>query len=134
MRQIQLQRLPSAAIIEREPYGSFRSSKQQILLNRIFANGIYRRILRQPIHDFLPALTTVVRAEDQRVKVIDTKSADTDIRCVLVKMRGADLRDFAPGRKRRRRDVLPILAGVTGDPDFPVVGSGPDRSRVMERR
>ena len=45
-----------------------------------------------------------------------------------------DLRDLAPWRQLRRRDVLPRLASIARDLYLPVIRANPDRIRVFKRR
>ena len=75
MRKIQLQRLPVIAVVERNPYGIFRTREEQAFAHRIFANGVHRAEVWQTVIDELPTLAAIVGAVNICVGVIDSEPA-----------------------------------------------------------
>jgi len=69
-----------------------------------------------------------------RPLVIEADTVHGGVGGVGVEPAGIDERDFAPCVDVDRRDVLPILAAVSGDVDEAIVGSGPDRVHVLVGR
>src|SRR5579862_818715 len=74
--EIQLQRLPMLAAIERDPYGIFSSSKNQVLTHRIFAYRVNRTDLWKPFNDQFPGLAGVVSTINIWMFIVDAKAAD----------------------------------------------------------
>src|ERR1700678_2283827 len=64
-------------------------------------------------------------------------NAEATYRCVsgvVIEVRGADLRDLAPGCEFLRSNVVPLLAAVARLPDQSVISTGPERVDILERR
>ena len=130
--QIQLQGLPMIAVVERDPDCVLRAGKQQPFAHGIFADCIDRTDFRQAGGDQLPCLTAVVRAVNVGLLVVDAEAAHGGVGGVVIEVRGADLRDFAPGRQFFGSNVIPLLAAVASLPDQAVVGARPERVDVLE--
>src|SRR5690242_3020601 len=119
------------SVIERDPDTGFSTGKEKTFADGIFTNGIGGPIA-ESIDDELPCLTAIVSAIDVRLQIVDAETADRSVCSVVVEVRGLDLRDFAPAGELGRSDVLPVLAVVASDPDFAIVGAGPDGVDVLE--
>ena len=63
VRQIQLQRLPVIAVIERHPYGVLRACEQQPFAHRIFTHRVHGAEVGQARGDLRPCLAAIARAE-----------------------------------------------------------------------
>ncbi len=74
VRQVQLQRLPVVAIIERHINGCLRSREQQPFPQRIFSHYVDRSVIGQPRIDFLPGLAKIPGAINMRLQIIQTKT------------------------------------------------------------
>ena len=134
VRKIELQRLPVRARIERDVDAVLGGGVEQARFDGILAHGVHR-VVRQAVDGKLPRLAAVVRDVDVRPQIVEPKSVNRDEGGLVVEARRVDLRDLAPRRQRRRRDILPMcLPTVARDPDQPVVGSRPDRSFAHVRR
>ena len=133
-RQIQLQRLPRIAIIERNVDGVFRPREKQSLPQRIFAHGIHRRIIGQSVGNFLPGPAAIVRAVDVSVQIVEPQTVDRRVRRIRIEMRAVQLRHLAPRRQFRRRHLRPVFSRVARQPDQTIVGACPDQIRVNRRR
>ena len=66
VRQIELQRLPVVAVIERDVDGGFGSGKEQALAKGIFADDVDRSVVGKTLGDFDPGLAIVAGAIDVR--------------------------------------------------------------------
>src|SRR5215467_4282240 len=74
-----------------------------------------------------------MRSVEVRLEIVSAKTAHRDAGGVRIKMRRADLCDFAPGGQFRWSDVFPILSAVARDPDEAIISSGPDRIHIFKR-
>src|SRR5580693_2320985 len=99
-------------IVERDPYGSFRSREQQTLANRIFAHRVYRGIGRQAFNNQLPGLAAIMCAVNIWTKIVDSKTVHRSVRGLIIGLRRSNLCDFAPWAQVRRSDVSPIFSNV----------------------
>ncbi len=133
MRQIQLQRLPVVAVIERNPYRVFGPGKQQALADGIFAHRVHGTEVGQAARDQLPTLAAIVRAIDIWMRIVDAETTDRCVRSLFIKVRGRDLCNLAPRRELFGRDVGPIPSSIASRPDLAVVGAGPKRADAFER-
>ena len=68
-RQIELQRLPMVAAIERHPGARHGAGVQQIGINRILAYDAYDFAVGQPGRDLLPGVAVIAGAIDVRMRV-----------------------------------------------------------------
>ena len=75
-----------------------------------------------------------MRSIDIRTVVVDAEAAQGGVGGVFIEMRCGELGDLAPGREIFGRDVVPVFATVTRLPDEAIVGAGPERVDVLERR
>ena len=99
--EIELERLPLFAIVERNEYADLGAGEKQALAFRIFANGVDDSASRQAVDDFIPGLATIVRAQDVRLQVVKADAVDGRVGRGGVKPRGLDERNLAPRRKLR---------------------------------
>ena len=116
VRQIELQRLPVIAVIERYPHARLGSREEQALAHGILAYGIDGRVVRESARDQPPHLPSVVRAINVRAQIINAETADGSVCGFVVEMRSRKLRHFAPRRDLRRRDIFPVRAAIARDP------------------
>ena len=65
------------------------------------------------------------------MQIIHSKSIHGNISRVIIESRSIDLRNLAPRRNPRRRDVRPVRATVSSDPNQAIVGSSPDGLRRL---
>src|SRR5579864_2564181 len=75
-RQVELQRLPLVAIIERDVNRALGSGEEQAFTFAIFPDRVSRLVIGQTVGDLLPGLAAVVRAVDIRMQVIETETVD----------------------------------------------------------
>ena len=73
--QVELQRRPVIAVVERDPHTRLGAGKEQPFANGIFAHRVDGRVVRQAGGDQLPSLTAIVRAVDVRLQVVDAEAA-----------------------------------------------------------
>jgi hypothetical protein len=83
--------------------------------------------------DQLPGFAAIVSAVNVGA-VVDAEAAHGGVGGVVVEVRGADLRDLAPGREFRGVMSFQFLPPSRVMPDQAVVGAGPERIDVLERR
>ena len=107
-RQIELQRLPVVAVVERDERAALGAGEQQPAAHRDLPSRRARRRRRgRPLVIFCQRLAHVARAIDVRLEVLQLVSVDARVRGVRVEVRRLDRRHAAPRRERRRRHVLP---------------------------
>src|SRR5438552_8642147 len=123
--QILLQGLPMIAVIKRHPYRCLGSGKKQAFASRILTDDIYRSVVRQPVDNLLPRLTSIVRPVNVRIKVVEPEAIDSCIDRIRIEVAGIKLRHLAPGREFWRRNVPPILSSIFGYLDESIVGARP---------
>src|SRR5882762_160571 len=76
VRQVELQRVPVAPVIERHPHGTFRAGKEQAGQFRVFANRVHGGVIRDALGNLLPGPPAVVRAVDVSMQIIEPKAVD----------------------------------------------------------
>ena len=133
-REVELQRLPAIAAIERDEHPALRAGIQETRVLRILADDARRDVGRQPVDDGLPRAAEVARAEDAGTMAI----GDVDrgrVGDALVVRRRLDrpqpqrlLREEA-----RRRHVRPGLPHVAREMNQPVRRAGPQQVHVERR-
>ena len=101
---------------------------------RIFLHRVDVSAFGNAGDDVLPGLAAIVRAIDVRLVVGEAMAIDRGVGGLRIEMAGFDLRNLAPRRHRRRRDVVPVLAVVAGDVDQAIVGAHPDGCGLQRRR
>ena len=71
--QIQLQRLPVVAVVERNVDGSFRSREEQTFSHGIFAYHVARAAIGNAPGNFRPRFSIIARAINVRAQIVETK-------------------------------------------------------------
>ena len=71
-RQIQPQRLPVCAVIERDIHALFRSREKQPFALGIFADGVHRLAGRDFVHNFCPRFAAVLRSKNVRLQIVES--------------------------------------------------------------
>ena len=97
------------AIVEGNINGALGSGEQHPLADRIFAHGVDHFVVGNAVDDLLPGLAAIVRAIDVRAQIVEPEAVDGGVRGLGIEMRRVKLRNFAPRRQVRRRDVVPVL-------------------------
>src|ERR1700676_2999082 len=113
--QVELQRLPVVAIVERNEYRALRTCEEQTFALGIFAHHIARAARRNALRDFRPRLAEVARPINMRTQVVKAKAVDGNVSGSGIEMRSLDDRDLAPGLELGRRNVLPGLSRILRD-------------------
>src|SRR5579859_4460717 len=127
-RQIEFQRLPAPAIIERNVNAVFRARIKQALALRIFSNSVRVTIVRQSRRDFRPRLAIIGRFEKVRMEVIQFVAVNGDVCCAGGVWRSIDDANQAPVPEFFGSDVGPVLAAIAGDMDESVVAPSPNEA------
>ena len=131
--QVQTERLPVIAVVEGYVDGAFGSGEEHALTFRVLANGIDVFVVGNAVDDLGPGLAAVAGAQDVRPQVVEAQRVDSCIGGVGIGVAGFDARDFLPCSQSGRRNVVPILAAVSGEPEESVVRPGPDAIDVERR-
>ena len=138
--EIELQRLPVVAVVERDVHPALRAREQQPRLFRVAPNhpgeAAARQVPRQAAHDRRPRLAVVARAEEIRLVVAGRVEVDRHVRRPRIEVGRVDRQDVAPPRDRQvgNRHVLPGLAFVPGQFDQAVVGPDPNHAPPYGRQ
>src|SRR5271165_3742461 len=130
--EVELERLPRIAVVERNVHGSFRAGVEQALAPGIFANDIGRRVVGDTAGDLDPSRAEIARAVEVRVEIVEAKTIDRRIGGAGSEVRGFNDGDFAPGLKLGRRDILPVFPAIACELYLAVVGTGPDGVHFLE--
>src|SRR5271156_6446725 len=72
-RQIHSQRLPMIAVVPRDIDAAFGAGKEKSLALGISAYGVDGLVVGQAADNLLPRLSTIVRAVDIRMQVVESK-------------------------------------------------------------
>ena len=131
-RQVQPQRRPRVAVVERNPHAALGPRVKQPAALRVGAHDVGRGRVDAAI-DLRPVGAAVVGAKELRALLVEADAVDRDVRARAVERRRVDDRDLRPGSDPGRRDVTPMLSGVGGAPHPAVVGAGPDHLAVARR-
>src|SRR5579872_4930940 len=94
--QIQLQRLPLAAVVERYKHSLFRPRVKEAAPRGIFANHVDVTALGNSRGDLLPRKSGVLRFVNVGLDVVEPVAIDRSVGFVLVEVRRVDKSDFAP--------------------------------------
>ena len=126
-RQVQLQRLPPRAGVERDVHADLGARVQQPAPNGILADAARVRAGRDSRDDRGPGLSVVRRLPEIRPEVVLLIAIGRDVRGAGVEARRLDHRRARELSIRPRRDVLPVAAPVTRDVKQSVIGSRPEQ-------
>ena len=132
-RQIQPQRLPLRAVIERHINALFRSREKQSFALGIFAHGVHRLARRDSVHNFCPRFAVVLRSENVRPQIVESQRVHCGVSGVRIEMSRFNQRNFLPGRDTWRRYAAPGFSAVGGQMNQPIIGSTPDAVHVERR-
>ena len=127
-RQVELQRLPVVAIVERDENARLGAGEEQSLPFRVLSHGVDVRRGLQPLGDGRPRLPAIVRPVDIGREIVELVRVDGDVCRVGVEVRRFDERDLRPLLQARRRDPRPVRSRVRGELHQAVVGSDPDHA------
>jgi len=127
-REIQLERAPVFAVIERKEQTGLRPRHQQALAIRIFAHHAGERIARNPVDDFLPRLAVVRGLVQVRTEIVQLVIGGRHVRRARIVRRGVNRVDADPLRHTRRRNVVPLLAPVARYLHLAIVRPRPDHA------
>ena len=72
--QIQLERLPMCAVVERNKHAGFGAGVEKTFAFGVFANGADVRALGNSVYDGAPGFAEITRFENVRFEVIKTMS------------------------------------------------------------
>ena len=128
-RQIQLQRLPVRARIERNENAQLSAGIKQSGLFRVLAHGMHECAVRNSINDGVPGFAEIGCFNNVRLKIVEFMSVDRGISSLAVVRRCFDQIDCAPFR-HFRTDVAPMGAVIRADLNQSVVCSSPKRTFV----
>ena len=129
-RQIQSQRFPVRAVVERNINAFFGSGEEETFAFRIFANCIYDLPGRYSAHDLFPRFAAVVRRKNVGLQIVHPQSVDRCVSSVRIEMSSFDQRDLLPRGNARRSHVAPGFTAVAREMNQTVVGATPDAVRV----
>src|SRR5260370_6369284 len=115
--QVELQRLPGIAIMERDVDAHFRAGVEQAFARGILADAVEEAAFGNAGGGALPGFAEVARAVEIRLQVFEAMPFDRGVRGGGVEMRSFDVRDLAPRCEFRRGDVAPSLAFVLRELD-----------------
>src|SRR5262249_39151554 len=105
-REVQLQRLPLLAIVERYKHSKLRSGEQQPSPSRVFLDRLEIDTHRQPVRYSLPALAAIPRAINVRLIVFKSMPVYRGVRFIHVKVGRLHHRHLAPTRHLWSANVL----------------------------
>src|SRR5436305_668108 len=86
--QIQSQRFPVRAVIERDVNAFFRSGEQETFPFQIFANRVDDLTRRYAVGDLRPCFATVVGSKNVRPQIVDSYRVDRSVSGVRIEMSG----------------------------------------------
>src|SRR6185312_13539272 len=124
--QVELDRLPVVAVVERHERAALGAGEEQALAHVVFFDRVDVDAGRESGRDPLPGLAEVARAIDVGLEVLELVPVDAGVGDVLIEVRRFDHRHATPRRDRRRRDIVPRLAVVARDLNETIVGADPD--------
>src|SRR5438046_10617230 len=105
--QIQSQRFPTRAVIERDINAFFRPGEQETFPLRIFANRVDDLTGRYSVRDLRPRFAAVVRRKNVWPQIVYSYRVDCRVSGVGIEISSFDQRDLLPGRNRWRHYVGP---------------------------
>ena len=125
--EIETQRLPARAVVERYPDAPFRSDEQQTGSHRVLTDGAHELGRGDAVDDLPPGAPVVGRLVDVGRHVFELVAVRRNVRRAGGVVRRLDDGDARERRDRRRRHILPGLAGIARDVDQSVVRARPDQ-------
>ena len=128
--QIQSQRFPVRAVIERDVNACFGSGEQEPFPVRIFANCVDDLAGRYALCDLRPRFAAIVRSKNVGPQIVDPHRVYCCVSGVRIEMSGFDQRNFLPRRNAWRRHVGPGFSGIGREMNQTIVGPAPDPVRV----
>ena len=111
-RQVQPQRLPVVAVVERDIHRALGAGEQQALALRIFATTFTVSPSGMPLVMCVQVFAAVVGAEDMRPQVVEPERVDRRVGAERVGVRRVHERHLRPWRQLGRRDILPGVPAV----------------------
>ncbi len=150
-REVELERRPVRAVIERDVHPELGPGVQQPLAVGVLAHHARRCAVGNAVgsgREQRPRRTIVIGLVDKRPEVAKEVARDRVVRRALAVRRRFELRRAAAvggtleviarvvarrAHQTARGDVLPCLAVVTGDVERSVVGARPDDARLEHR-
>ncbi len=128
-RQIELQLLPTAAVVEREPDAALRAGDKQTGALGILARDARELGLIDAGVDARPCFAKILRLPDQRsvvVELIAVRGAGAEVRRV-------DARDPRVLLHVRRSNSAPRLPAIARERNFSVIRAGPQNIGIQRR-
>ena len=129
-RHVQPQRMPIAAIIERNPHLGLGSGIEESLLPRIFPDGISDRPRCYAIIDLHPGSTTIVRTPEVRIHVVNAHGVCGCVRGVSVIVTRFHVEDTGPRLDSGRGHVGPIGSAVHRHLNVSIISTSPNHVHV----
>src|SRR5258708_15273434 len=111
-RQIELQRLPVIAIVERKVNTQLRPGKKQSFPHSVFANRADISAIRDTVRDLLPRFPEIVRAIDVRTNIIEPVPVYGRVGGFSIEMRPLQNSDLSPIPQVWLRNVASTPAGI----------------------
>src|SRR5262249_15821386 len=133
-RHVELERLPVAAIVEREVDSQLCPSEKQTFAHRILTYRANVSTAGNAGCDLRPGCSGIARAIDMRSDVGQAMAVNGGVGSRRVEMGGLDDADLAPRRQPWRRDISPILARITAKADATRIRAHPNQSGLQRGR
>ena len=132
---VQLQRLPAAAVVERDVHAELAAGVEQPLAHRILSHDANEVVGRNAaaVGEKRPRLAVIVRPVDVRTVVVRAIGGHREERAARVVGRRLDRVHQREPRHVVGRHVLPIRAVVARHLHEPVVGAGPEDALFLAR-
>ena len=135
-RQVELERLPVGAVVERDVEAELGAGVEQPLARRVLAHDAHEVVGRNAVlavGQQIPVGAVVVGAEDVRPEVVEPVVVHRDEGAPRVLRRRLDHVDRRPLGHRLGRHVLPGGAVVARDVHQAVVAAGPEQAGRLRR-
>src|SRR5215813_8153871 len=95
------------------------------LLQRIFANRMYKCICRNTVYDLLPGLAIIVRPIDPWRHVVEPMAIHSRVSRSRLEVSCIDQANLAPVTEPRRRYVIPCRSPIAGEVNHSGIAAGP---------
>ena len=132
-RQIELQLLPTAAVVEREPDAALRAGDEQTGALVIFAHDARELGLIDAGVDARPCFAKILRLPDQRSVVVELIAVRGDVRDAGAEVRRVDARDARVLLHVRRSNSAPRLPAIARERNLAVIRAGPQDIGIQRR-